>query len=73
MIVRARISFALFLGLAALGNGCASRERPVRTPPPVEPQTRLAPKREATPPVIAPPPAYGNKIVMARRPAASPL
>lgn len=35
-------------------------------PPVVDPQTRATPRTEIEPPnLIAPPPAYGNKIVMA--------
>jgi hypothetical protein len=40
---------------------------PAATPPrPVDPQTQVTPRQELQPPrLIAPPPAYGNKIVMA--------
>lgn len=48
--------------------GCSSRALPAVKPPPVDPHTRLGPHRapkEAVPRILAPPPAYGNKIVMA--------
>jgi hypothetical protein len=59
----------LFVSLAALATGCgASAQRPAEAPDPAAaPQTRVGPEREHEPParLIAPPPAYGNKIVMA--------
>jgi hypothetical protein len=58
----------LFLGAAALAMGCAGGMKPpAETPPrPVDPQTQVTPRHEQQPPrLIAPPPAYGNKIVMA--------
>ena len=50
--------------------GCAARAAPPPSTPrdPAElPQTEVAPReREPAPKLLAPPPAYGNKIVMAR-------
>jgi glucose/arabinose dehydrogenase len=49
--------------------GCGARSaQPAKPPPPVNPETRVNPERkeqQEQPPLIAPPPAYGNKIVMA--------
>lgn len=40
---------------------------PAKPPPPAEPRTRLeVPDEEQEPKLIAPPPAYGNKVVMAK-------
>jgi hypothetical protein len=59
----------LLVSLAALATGCgASSQRPAEAPDPAAaPQTRANPRPEPEPPalLIAPPPAYGNKIVMA--------
>jgi hypothetical protein len=47
-------------------SGCvASSGQPAKPPPPVNPETRVTPERSERPTLIAPPPAYGNKIVMA--------
>ncbi len=59
----------LAFGLAACGGAATSL--PAQPPPrPSQPRTEVtAPQREQAPRLIAPPPAYGNKIVMARGPA----
>jgi len=57
-------SRAWLLGLLAALSACAAgAERPAR-PAPVEAETRLE-RRPRAPKILAPPPAYGNKIVMA--------
>lgn len=59
----------LFLVLAAATlAGCASTRVPEPKPPPPasEPRTRVDPPDDQTPKLIAPPPAYGNKVVLAR-------
>lgn len=58
----------LFLSATAFAVGCGGGMKPpAKTPPrPVDPQTQVTPRQELQPPrLIAPPPAYGNKIVMA--------
>jgi hypothetical protein len=49
----------------------ASAPAPVKAPPRViDVETRANPsphRRDLPPPLVAPPPAYGNKIVMAQR------
>jgi len=75
-----RIVFIVTLGAVALGlSGCAggavtAPKPPARLP---EKETRAAPTRQQTPEeppaLIAPPPAYGNKIVMAGGPSASEI
>jgi len=49
----------------------ASAPAPVQAPPrSVDVETRATPgprRRDLPPPLVAPPPAYGNKIVMAQR------
>jgi hypothetical protein len=51
--------------LAACGSGAVPM--PAKPPPrPVETKTETSPHRQGPPQLIAPPPAYGNKIVMAR-------
>ncbi|HLV68208.1 MAG TPA: hypothetical protein VKY73_20465 [Polyangiaceae bacterium] len=68
-----RLTLAL-LGLVLLSeSGCARQPLPEAKPPPVQPQTRRSEKPEEPPRIIAPPPAYGNKIVMARRSVAHSL
>jgi len=57
-----------------LSTACgASAPAPLRAPPrSVDVETRAAPspgRRDLPPPLVAPPPAYGNKIVMAQRAA----
>ena len=43
--------------------------KPVKPPPRVEePRTQVEP-RQSDPELVAPPPAYGNKVVMARSPS----
>lgn len=65
-----RIAAALLLGsLSACAAGAA--QTPVQAPPPaVEPRTEAQPaeRRDRPPKLIAPPPAYGNRVVMARAP-----
>lgn len=66
--VRRVVTRSLFLALAALAGACGSSAvRPPEAPPkPVDPETRVEPRRhEQEPRLIAPPPAYGNKVVMA--------
>ena len=62
-----------FAALFVLGIACASAPPPPAKPPPVEPETRFDPPRRPVhhgpPRIQAPPPAYGNKIVMATKPA----
>jgi hypothetical protein len=55
------------LSFAALLGGCGSGAvRAPETPPaPVDPETRVQPRQKDAPRLIAPPPAYGNKVVMA--------
>ena len=58
------------LGLALAGIGCAGAPPQPVKPRPIDPETRLdRPRRhlDELPPIQAPPPAYGNKIVMADR------
>ncbi|HET9959076.1 MAG TPA: hypothetical protein VFQ61_31515 [Polyangiaceae bacterium] len=61
----------LLFGACLVLAGCSAAPVLPAQPPPQEPQTRLyAPIRRhiTDPPEIqAPPPAYGNKIVMAER------
>lgn len=58
------------LAAAALVAACAGagQRAPEAPPRPVDPETRVTPERERPPPprLIAPPPAYGNKVVMAQ-------
>jgi hypothetical protein len=67
-------SFSFRLGAVALAialYGCSGQltAQPAKLPPRVvEPRTEVAPAREDTPKLIAPPPAYGHKIVMAKGP-----
>ncbi|HEY3493224.1 MAG TPA: hypothetical protein VGK73_01005 [Polyangiaceae bacterium] len=65
------VARVLFVSFAALVTGCgAGAQRPAEQPDPAHaPQTRVTPRRlqerEPAPNLVAPPPAYGNKIVMA--------
>jgi len=67
-------SFSFRLGAVALAialYGCSAEltAQPAKPPPRViEPRTEVAPAREEQPKLIAPPPAYGHKIVMAKGP-----
>lgn len=47
---------------------CSSATKvPAKAPPPVDPETRVIPeKEEERPRLIAPPPAYGNRVVLAK-------
>jgi len=63
----ASVTVALF---AAQVAGCAASPPAPAKPPPVDPETRFVPERptkDEPPRILAPPPAYGNKIVMAAR------
>jgi hypothetical protein len=57
----------IVLSFAALSIACGSGAvRPPEGPPkPVDPETRVQPRQKDAPRLIAPPPAYGNKVVMA--------
>jgi hypothetical protein len=62
--------------LAGTCATCAGAPPPPAAPPAEPRQTELAPRerhKDQAPPIIAPPPAYGNKVVMARRSAVQPL
>jgi hypothetical protein len=64
------VSLAVLLGV--LTTACGGKAVPVpESPPPrvVEPSTLAepAPESESPAPLVAPPPAYGNKVVLARR------
>jgi hypothetical protein len=66
----ASVSLAVLFGV--LATACGGKAVPVpETPPPrvTEPSTLADPKpAEPEPaPLVAPPPAYGNKVVLARR------
>jgi hypothetical protein len=54
-------------------SACASQPAPPAKPPLVDAETQLTPRRRDKPydppRIVAPPPAYGNKIVMAGSPA----
>jgi hypothetical protein len=70
-----RVFFIVTLGAFALGPlGCVGGAEHAAKPPPrlPEKETRAAPSQPARPEppprLIAPPPAYGNKIVMADGP-----
>jgi hypothetical protein len=63
-----RVFFIVTLGVLALGlMGCAGGAQQAAKPPPrlPEKETRAPARPEPPPQLIAPPPAYGNKIVMA--------
>jgi hypothetical protein len=72
-------SFSFRLGIVALAvslYGCGSQVTAQPTKPPsraVEPRTEALPPSDDAPKLIAPPPAYGHKIVMAKgnRPASN--
>jgi hypothetical protein len=66
----ASVSLAVLFGV--LTTACGGKAVPVpETPPPrvIEPSTLADPKpAEPEPaPLVAPPPAYGNKVVLARQ------
>lgn len=63
--VPSRVSFLSVAALLVACGGGAVRP-PAAPPKPVDPETRVEPRREDDPRLIAPPPAYGNKVVMAR-------
>jgi hypothetical protein len=59
----------MLIGLVVVAGCAAQAATPPSTPrdPAELPQTEVAPReREPAPKLLAPPPAYGNKIVMAR-------
>jgi hypothetical protein len=69
-----RTFFIVTLGIAALAvMGCSgSAQQPAKPPPRLPEKETRAPARPEPPPrLIAPPPAYGNKIVMAAKPPSS--
>ena len=64
------VSLAVLFGV--LTTACGGKAVPVpETPPPrvIEPSTLADPKpaEPAPAPLVAPPPAYGNKVVLARK------
>jgi hypothetical protein len=65
-----QLLFLSHLMLATLVVGCSGARPAPAKPPAVDPETRLEPgrrpAREEPLKILAPPPAYGNKIVMAR-------
>ncbi|HYP74387.1 MAG TPA: hypothetical protein VER12_00445 [Polyangiaceae bacterium] len=67
--MRVGIALGLCLALAAplLGCGQGSLSTP-KPAPPTDIQTRVTPQKQPRelPRLLAPPPAYGNKIVMAQ-------
>jgi hypothetical protein len=70
-----QVYFIALAAVASLAIACAGARPEPAKPPPVDPETRLdAPRRprgqQVPPRIQAPPPAYGNKIVMAEAPAA---
>ena len=65
----ASASLAVLFGV--LATACGGKAVPVpESPPPrvIEPSTLADPsiESEPAPPLVAPPPAYGNKVVLAR-------
>lgn len=65
-----RIFLVALMLVSALAWGCATTTPPApKPPPPAEPRTRVdqPEPREEQPKLIAPPPAYGNKVVLASR------
>jgi hypothetical protein len=73
-LVNMRHLYLLIAAAAAtmFATACgASAPAPVQAPPrAIDVETRVAPsprRRDLPPPLVAPPPAYGNKIVMAQR------
>ena len=61
-------AFGTFLGAAALLLGCGQGAVSAPQAPPRDVETRVLPRRPMleVPRLLAPPPAYGNKIVMAQ-------
>jgi hypothetical protein len=67
-------SLGFYLAAAALLAGCGQGAlRAARPVPQADIETRVTPQKppRELPRLIAPPPAYGNKIVMAQRPSGS--
>jgi hypothetical protein len=61
--------FLAFAALAIAGCGARVSTEPKLPPRAVEPQSEALPRdREPQPKLLAPPPAYGNKVVMAKGP-----
>jgi hypothetical protein len=70
--VRRILVAALFV--LSVSSACASNPAPPPKPPLVDAETQLTtPRRKPYDPprIVAPPPAYGNKIVMAGKPPAA--
>jgi len=65
--VRRVLAVILFSSVATFASGCGSGalRAPESPPKPVDPETRAQPRQKEMPRLIAPPPAYGNKVVMA--------
>lgn len=66
------LSYLLIAGLVLVTTACTQHRRTPPADPPTEmqPRTHVTPEeRQDLPPHIAPPPAYGNKVVMASGPA----
>jgi hypothetical protein len=70
-VMMARIFATVLVLGSALLAGCGSRalQAPPKPPPPAQPRTEVDrhPNRDEPPKLIAPPPAYGNKVVLAQR------
>ncbi len=66
----ARLISLVALALALTPTACGMRQTAeAASPPPAvpQPQTEVTPERgDAPPKLIAPPPAYGNKVVLAK-------
>jgi hypothetical protein len=59
-------AFALVAFVAFAVEACSAAPKAPAKPPPVDAETRLGPARRPVEPprILAPPPAYGNKIVL---------
>ncbi|MGC4089388.1 MAG: hypothetical protein QM756_16165 [Polyangiaceae bacterium] len=61
------------LAAALVTAACANSQPAPAKPPPVDAETRLGPTRRPAKDepvrILAPPPAYGNKVVMGQRAA----
>ncbi len=67
MVSSSRIFAALGVALLLAACGTQATPKPAELPPSEQPQTRATERRGSEPPrLIAPPPAYGNKVVMAK-------
>jgi hypothetical protein len=69
--MKPQLSFKLAALLLAIPLGCGGSSLPQPVEPPArteEPRTEVRPEAQQGPPeLVAPPPAYGNKVVTARR------